>query len=142
VPFGVIVVSHGELAWGLVEAAEMIAGPQQDLVAVGLRAGETPESFAGRLAEAWDTLGGGPPVVLVDMQGGTPANVLATFWGKRPFYALAGVNLPVLLEVLLGRPYGGPGEVASQALAAGRGAVVDLAAEFSRQFGDLSSRNN
>ena len=141
-PVNVLVISHGDFAQGLVNAAEMITGPQEALVAVGLRAGESPESFAERLAAVWDTLDDQPTVVLVDMQGGTPGNVLATFFGKRPFYALAGVNLPVLLEILLGRSYGDPDELVSHALAVGRGAVLDLAAEFGRQFGDVAGRND
>lgn len=41
----IVVLSHGDLARGLVEAARMIAGDQPGLRGVGLEEGEGPESF-------------------------------------------------------------------------------------------------
>ena len=47
----VIVVSHGSYARGLVDTAQMIAGEQEDLEAVGLEPEDKGDTWMGRKYE-------------------------------------------------------------------------------------------
>ena len=104
---GVVVVTHGQLAAELLNAAEMIVGdlPHFTAVSIGwhddvdlareeigraiarVRAKvETPDSQSGVL-------------VLADMFGGTPANLGVTFLETDKVEVITGVNLPMLMKL-------------------------------------------
>ena len=96
--FRIVVAAHGDLATGLVSAAQLICGQIDDLAAVGLEPADSPESFAERLgAAAPDTER--PLLLLTDLVGGTPHNVAFALARRRPSAVLiSGVNLAVLME--------------------------------------------
>lgn len=103
---GVILASHGEFARAALGSIEMIAGPQPDVLALGLGADTSLEDFEGdfaaahaSLAERCDTV-----VVLCDILGGTPFNVVARAKASGvPLVAYAGLSLPVAIELLICR---------------------------------------
>jgi mannose/fructose-specific phosphotransferase system component IIA len=99
--FRIVVAAHGDLADALVSAAQLICGRMHDLVAVGLRPDDSPESFAERLGAACgadDT----PLLLLTDLVGGTPHNVAFAAVRRRSRAALiSGVNLAVLIEAAM-----------------------------------------
>lgn len=100
----VVVVSHGPLAQALVSTALDLAGPQADVIALGLDADESPEAFATRLRRCLAGLAGGL-LLLSDLQGGTPhrtAVMLARELGvQRQCALVSGVNLAMLCEALV-----------------------------------------
>src|SRR6185436_11289753 len=111
---GVVVVTHGQLAAELLNAAEMIVGDLPHFAAVSIgwhddvdhardEIGRAIERV--RTALAWPEAGGGenPPGVLLlsDMFGGTPANLAVTFLSPG-VEVITGVNLPMLIK--LARP--------------------------------------
>ena len=97
-----ILASHGQLACALKGTAEMIIGPQLDVMCFSLAAGADVEEFKERIAIAVST--GQPVLILVDMTGGTPWNVaLAASADKAWVRVVGGVNLPMLLEVAMAR---------------------------------------
>lgn len=99
-PPHVVVITHGDLGRALVQAVEMIAGPQPGIAWVALPPSETPASLEARLASAWPA--GQPALLLVDMAGGTPWNTALRVARRRPAVrVVGGVNLPMLLEVAL-----------------------------------------
>jgi len=111
---GVVVVTHGQLATELVNAAEMIVGDLPHFTAVSIgwhddvdhareeigRAIErVRDSISGAGASEDDAPGG--VLVLTDMFGGTPANLAVTFVSPE-VEVITGVNLPMLIK--LARP--------------------------------------
>ena len=72
----VIVVSHGSYARGLVDTAQMIAGEQEDLEAFGLE----PDLFYG-----------------------SPFNTVISLMSEYDLYHVTGINLPLMMEVVMGR---------------------------------------
>ena len=74
---GVILASHGEFAQAALGAVEMIAGKQPDVIALGLTAEKSLESFESEMREAYETLSAECELVvtLCDIYGGTPFNV-------------------------------------------------------------------
>lgn len=101
----ILVVSHGGLAQGMHDAATMIMGDQEGFDFLSFRQGVSLDDFTDQLrAKVQKVAENGQPVlVMADIMGGTPSNALATLLGEgADLYMLAGINLPMLLEALLG----------------------------------------
>lgn len=126
----VLLVGHGPLASGLLGAIEMIAGPQERLEVVQLEPEDDIEGVSGRLDAALEKLGvanDGDAVIFADLFGAAPANAAASLLRHRPnIEIVAGMNLPMLLESLLGREGVRARELAQTAVEAGRESIRDV----------------
>jgi len=97
---GVVVVTHGQLATELVNAAEMIVGDLPRFTAVSIGWHDDVNDARGEIAEAIERVRGEEGVLLLtDMFGGTPSNVGMTFLEKDRLEVITGVNLPMLLKL-------------------------------------------
>ena len=100
---GVIVVTHGQLATELVNAAEMIVGELSGFVAVSIGWHDDVETAREAIAAAIARVARPAGViVLTDMFGGTPANLGLPFLAEQQVEVITGVNLPMLFK--LARP--------------------------------------
>ncbi|NLO87360.1 MAG: PTS sugar transporter subunit IIA [Firmicutes bacterium] len=102
---GILVISHGSLAAGLKDAAEMIMGQQGQFQAVGLQPQQSPEEFQEIIRAEVKGLDCGEGVlILADLFGGSPANAAAYLVSdKLNVEVVTGVSLPMLLEALTAR---------------------------------------
>ena len=97
---GVVVVTHGQLATELVNAAETIVGDQPGFAAVSIGWHDAVELARNEIAEAIARVDSGSGViVLTDMFGGTPSNLAITFLAETRVEVITGVNLPMLLKL-------------------------------------------
>ena len=104
---GVVVVTHGQLATELVNAAEMIVGDLPHFTAVTIGWHEDVDQAReaiGRAIEKVRDKAGTPDtpagvLVLADMFGGTPANLAMTFLASDQVEVITGVNLPMLIKI-------------------------------------------
>jgi PTS system mannose-specific IIA component len=101
---GVVVVTHGQLATELLNAAEMIVGDLPRFAAVSIGWHEDTqgarEEIETAIARVRDREGsGGGVLILTDMFGGTPSNLAMTFLGQDDIEVVTGVNLPMLITV-------------------------------------------
>ncbi len=97
---GVVVVTHGQLATELVNAAETIVGDQPRFAAVSIGWHDAVELAREDLAQAIARVDSGSGViVLTDMFGGTPSNLAITFLAEGRVEVITGVNLPMLLKL-------------------------------------------
>ncbi|WP_448760384.1 PTS sugar transporter subunit IIA [Actinomyces oricola] len=104
----VIVAAHGHLAEGLVASSAMIAGPQDDVVAVTFDPSEGPDDLLAKYAAAVEASPSDQYLILADLFGGSPYNAAARFAAARDDAdVVTGVNLPMLVEVLGRRMLGG-----------------------------------
>jgi len=96
---GILVISHGSLAAGLLESLRMICGEVPGVSALTYFEGEDTRGFAESLRRALQEYG---PDVLVfaDLFGGTPFNQLVTSCRDLPCSIITGVNLPTLIEAV------------------------------------------
>ena len=125
---GIIVASHGSSAQHLIEAAEMIAGSQENLQSIGLMPDQGLEVVTQTLHQACQgllqtTTG---VLALVDLQGGTPANAACMLVTTYPIAIVSGVNLPMLLEVLHCRRDKTLEELTDIAIRSGKEAIRDI----------------
>src|SRR5512136_1816054 len=97
---GVVVVTHGQLATELVNAAETIVGdlPQFAAVSIGWHddVDDAREEIRQAIARVQGTSG---VLVLTDMFGGTPSNLGLTFLETDKVEVITGVNLPMLIKL-------------------------------------------
>ena len=97
---GVLVVTHGQLATELVNAAETIVGDLPRFAAVSIGWHDAVELAREDIAQAIGRVDAGDGViVLTDMFGGTPSNLAITFLADGRVEVITGVNLPMLLKL-------------------------------------------
>ena len=97
---GVVVVTHGQLANELVNAAEMIVGdlPQFAAVSIGWH-DEVNDARADIVNAIARVQGDSGVLILTDMFGGTPSNLGLTFLEANRVEVITGVNLPMLIKL-------------------------------------------
>jgi len=96
---GVVVVTHGQLAIELLNAAETIVGDLPRFAAVSIGWHEDTDDARKEIADAVGRVQQGQGVlILTDMFGGTPSNLAMTFLGPE-VEVITGVNLPMLIKL-------------------------------------------
>ena len=97
---GVVVVTHGQLATELLNAAETIVGDLPQFTAVSIGWHEDTTDAREEIAQAIGRVQQGQGVIIVtDMFGGTPSNLAMTFLGQDDVEVLTGANLPMLIKL-------------------------------------------
>jgi PTS system mannose-specific IIA component len=97
---GVVVVTHGQLATELVNAAEMIVGDLPQFTAVSIGWHDEANDAREDIAQAIERVRGDAGVLLLtDMFGGTPSNLAITFLQIDRVEIITGVNLPMLIKL-------------------------------------------
>ena len=101
---GILIVSHGSFAAGLLSAVELIAGKQEKVTTIGLHHEDGVEEFETKVNQALEDLDDGDGVlVFVDILGGTPSNVIFRSLAKREFKAIAGMNMAMVVQAVMMR---------------------------------------
>ena len=123
-----LIVSHGALAGGFRSALELITGASGDVSVLQayLEENKPVEEELARLLqgagaeEEW--------VVFTDLLGGSITNqvlrAMAELPGRDAIHIVAGVNLPLVIEVVLGDPEAPVDELLSEAVARARDQLV------------------
>ncbi|MCK1228747.1 PTS sugar transporter subunit IIA [Streptococcus uberis] len=100
-----ILISHGKFCEALKDSVEMIMGPQEDILTVGLEPSEGAEDFKEKFL---NTIQDEREVtVFADLMGGTPCNVASRLIleGTR-FDLYAGMSMPMVIGFLNGQLLG------------------------------------
>jgi len=102
---GVVVVTHGQLATELLNAAEMIVGdlPRFTAVSIGWHDDVTVAREAIEAAVRKVDRGAGV-LLLTDMFGGTPSNLSLSLLEAGTVEVVTGVNLPMLIKIAKAAP--------------------------------------
>ena len=120
---GVVICTHAELSKALLDSALMILGSFENVVAVSVDSGDSPEHIQERLKEAVEQVNTGAGVlVLCDMFGGTPSNMSLSLLSDT-VEVITGVNLPMLLKLHSSR-HGALKEVAEEVQTYGRDNIL------------------
>lgn len=94
-----ILVSHGLFCEELKKSTEMIMGPQENIYTVGLLPSESAEDFQAKFEAIIETLE--DFVVLADLMGGTPCNVVSRMILEgREIELYAGMNMPMVIDFI------------------------------------------
>lgn len=96
-----LIATHGELAKEFVRTAEMIVGNEEKLDYISMKADT-------RVSEIMDYLNqyflngedGEQFIILTDVIGGSINNICMEFMDRKDVHIIAGVNLPMILELV------------------------------------------
>jgi mannose/fructose-specific phosphotransferase system component IIA len=128
----VLLVGHAELPDGIRSAVEMIMGPQERLATVQLGPAADPAAVSREIEQTLDGMDVDPDagaLILADLPGGSPSNAAAAvFLQRRNLRLVAGLSLPMALEVLGDRYGRTAAELAEVAVQAGRSSALDVSA--------------
>ena len=124
---GILVVTHGSIGEALLTSATQILGaaPQQ-VATLSVWRQDDPDDLVLRARELLDGLDGGQGVlVLTDIFGATPGNVVSKLLADGRIEGVSGVSLPMLLRVITGRN-GSLFDAVQRALSGGAEGVVHM----------------
>lgn len=100
----IIIVAHGHFSDGIMSALELIAGKQEDLIALnfieGMSSQELETAIDSELVAKQEYL------ILTDLLGGTPFNLATGLMVSHPdkvIRVLSGLNLAMLIEAVFSR---------------------------------------
>lgn len=96
----IILATHGEFAKAILESAEMIMGPQENITAISFYANESSNILMKKIEKELVQLSEDEILILTDLKGGTPFNTSLLLSMKYKLTLLTGLNLPVLLEAI------------------------------------------
>ena len=108
---GVVLVSHGLLAEGMLDAVKMFTGEPEQVIALGLNPGEDIAEFVDRIRQAVDEVDTGDgATIFCDLLYGSPCNCAGALMRDRALAdrieILAGANLPMVIEYVTARDEG------------------------------------
>lgn len=107
---GIVLISHGEMANGMLNSAGMFFGETelQQVATVSLHPADSPEDFDVKLTEAIAGVDTGDGVVILcDLLGGTPCN-RAAYKASEKVQVITGMNLSMFMELLGSRSFMDP----------------------------------
>ena len=96
-PPKLLIVSHGKMCDMIVESAKMIGIDVSDIIPMPMEEVVNVDIFENDIRDIVDTFPSGS-LVLVDLLGGTPFNIISRILMDYDLYAVTGVNLPMIIE--------------------------------------------
>jgi len=111
---GIVLVTHGRLAYEMLNVAQHVVGPQKGVECVGINPDDDMELKRHEILEktaAVDT--GDGVVVITDMFGGTPSNLAISIMEERNVEVISGMNIPMLVKLMRERSETIPDAVAA-----------------------------
>jgi PTS system mannose-specific IIA component len=94
-----LIVTHGNLAHELLNAARQIEADVAGMEAVPLEWNDTVDEARAKIADALARIGDESSVIIfTDMFGGTPSNISLSFLEKGRIEVVTGVNLPMIVK--------------------------------------------
>jgi PTS system mannose-specific IIA component len=97
---GIVIVTHGELGTELLHTAEEIVGTFPGVEAVSIQASEQIEKARKKIEAALQRVDDGNGVlILTDLFGGTPSNLVLSYLEAGRLEVVTGVNLPMLMKL-------------------------------------------
>ena len=102
---GVLLVTHGEIGKALLaSASQILGGAPAQVVTLSVWRQDDPDDLVLRARELLDQIDAGDGVlVLTDIFGATPGNVVSRLLSDGRVEGVSGLSLPMLLRVLSGR---------------------------------------
>ncbi len=97
---GVLIITHGNLGCELIQAAELIKGRMDGVLAISVDPTKGVEELKKEISSGIKKVNKGNGVlILTDLFGGTPSNLSLSFLKEGKLEVISGVNLPMLLKL-------------------------------------------
>lgn len=124
---GIIIVAHGKLGESLIECATHILGhTPQHCIALSIQSNDDLTQLLPRLKNSIASVDNGHGILLLtDIFGATPSNVIQSFLVSGKIEAVAGVSLPMLLRTINYQAQPLP-VIVEKAVSGGKDGVIQL----------------
>ncbi len=124
---GILIVTHGEIGTSMLSSAsQILGGAQQQVATLSVWRHDDPDDLVLRARELLEQIDAGEGVlVLTDIFGATPGNVVSRLLEDGRVEGVSGVSLPMLLRVLTSRN-GSITAAVQRALSGGAEGVVHM----------------
>lgn len=101
---GILLLSHGNLAMGLMDTIQVVIGTTSNIAAFTLDHEDNPLTYQKAFLRAANSFPEGT-IILLDVFGGTPCTrlLMSSHEIHVPFCAFAGMNLPLASEAIAAR---------------------------------------
>lgn len=97
---GIVIVTHADLGMQLLRTAQEIVGPLLRVEAVSIHASEEIDKARKKIEAVLAKVDDGSGVlVLTDLFGGTPSNLVLSYLEAARLEVVTGVNLPMLMKL-------------------------------------------
>lgn len=97
----IAILTHGDFGHSLLQVAEMMLGPQDNVAVVTIGPSDNIDSFQQQAEKAISPLNTEQGLLfLTDILGGTPANTALRWVSQGQGTLITGINVPMLLEIL------------------------------------------
>src|SRR5512135_2435982 len=97
---GIVIVTHGDLGTELLRTAQEIVGKSPGVEAVSVHASEQIDKARKKIEAALQRVNDGSGVlILTDLFGGTPSNLVLSYLEAGRLEVVTGVNLPMLMKL-------------------------------------------
>ena len=126
---GILVVSHGNLAEGLLDAMKMIVGEQEQLDFLSLKPTDSIEGLTKKIITTATAINRGDGVLIfTDLFGASPFNAsgMASQECNFPVDVITGFNLGMLIETIMSREGLSLEELSTMAADAGKSSIQKL----------------
>lgn len=126
---GIIIISHGKFASGLLDAVRMITGEQKQTHAIAFNESQSPDDLKKNVEDSLQLMDEGEGVLLfTDLFGATPFNVAMRVYmeSDRKIEVIAGANLPIVLEAVLCRDQKDLGSIYQNVLDVGADSIKTI----------------
>jgi PTS system mannose-specific IIA component len=127
---GILIIAHGSLGESLIHCATHVMGSHPPLLAqLGIGMHDDPTTVLPKAQQIVKSLDQGDGVlILSDIYGATPCNIVGKLLQLGHIEGVAGVNLPMLIRALTYRN-GSITDLADKALSGGREGVIHFTEE-------------
>ena len=97
---GILIVTHGDLGAELLRTAQEIVGKLPRVESVSIQASEQIEKARKKIEAVLHRVNdGGGVLILTDLFGGTPSNLVLSYLEEGKLEVVTGVNLPMLMKL-------------------------------------------
>lgn len=97
---GLVIITHGQLATAFMEALEHVVGPCKNIRGICIYPQDDIDSHRENILKMAEEVDSGQGVILLtDLFGGTPSNLAISALGVKPLEVIAGINLPMLVQL-------------------------------------------
>lgn len=130
---GIILLSHGPLASGLLGTMEMVLGNVDNVTALELEEGDHTEEYRKKIAEIAETMPE-KSVFLMDIFGGSPFNQVIQYFleNGKEIRAVSGMNLGMLIAAVNARQ-NNDSDMIEEIAKMGKEAVINIGKQWAEQ---------